>query len=79
MAARVPSVGPAVDQAVRTTTVVPVYAPNPINTQSSSQMLYTVLGVVLGVMMLLLMVFMALCWWKQRQQRIMMGELSELH
>ncbi len=32
-----------------------------------------VLGVVLGVMMLLLIIFMVMCGWKQRQQRRMMG------
>lgn len=46
------------------------------NTQSSSEMLYMVLGIVLGVMMLLLIIFMFMCWWKQRQQRRMMGNLQ---
>jgi len=41
--------------------------------QPSSEMLYMILGIVLGVMMLLLIIFMFVCWWKQRQQRRMMG------
>ncbi len=44
-----------------------------MSTQSSSEMLYMILGVVLGVMMLLLIIFMVMCGWKQRQQRRMMG------
>lgn len=48
------------------------------NTQSSSEMLYMVLGIVLGVMMLLLIIFMFMCWWKQRQQRRMMGNLQRM-
>ncbi|XP_052258985.1 cell adhesion molecule-related/down-regulated by oncogenes-like isoform X2 [Dreissena polymorpha] len=35
---------------------------------SNSEMLYMVLGIVLGVIMLLSVVFMCMCWWKQRQQ-----------
>lgn len=47
------------------------------NTQSSSEMLYMVLGIVLGVMMLLLIIFMFMCWWKQRQQRRMMDAMND--
>ena len=43
---------------------------------SQSEMLYMILGIVVGVMMLLLIVFMFMCWWKQRQQRRMMGKLE---
>ncbi|CAH1796825.1 unnamed protein product [Owenia fusiformis] len=46
------------------------------STQSSSEMLYMVLGIVLGVMMLLLVVFMVMCAYKQRQQRRMMAALD---
>ena len=48
---------------------------NTLSTQKSSEMLYMVLGIVLGVMMLLLLVFMAMCAWKQRQQRRLMSKL----
>ncbi|XP_074652917.1 cell adhesion molecule-related/down-regulated by oncogenes-like [Tubulanus polymorphus] len=44
-----------------------------LSTQSSSTLLYMVLGIVLGVMMLLLVIFMVMCGWKQRQQRRMMA------
>ncbi|XP_056010396.1 cell adhesion molecule-related/down-regulated by oncogenes-like isoform X3 [Ostrea edulis] len=47
------------------------------NTQSSSEMLYMVLGIVLGVMMLFLIIFMFMCWWKQRQQRRMMDAMND--
>lgn len=47
------------------------------DTQSSSEMLYMVLGIVLGVMVLLLLIFMLMCAWKQRQQRRMMGEYTQ--
>ena len=47
-----------------------------LSTQSSSEMLYMILGIVLGVMMLLLIIFMVMCGWKQRQQRRMMGKLT---
>ncbi|XP_013411350.1 interference hedgehog isoform X4 [Lingula anatina] len=43
------------------------------STQKSNELLYMVLGVVLGVMMLLLVIFMVMCAWKQRQQRRMMA------
>ena len=35
----------------------------------SSDMLYLIVGCVLGVMVLILMVFIAMCLWKNRQQR----------
>ncbi|KAL4229419.1 hypothetical protein ACF0H5_012457 [Mactra antiquata] len=47
------------------------------STQSSSEMLYMILGIVLGVMMLLLIVFMFMCWCKQRQQRRMMDAMND--
>ncbi|XP_061183938.1 cell adhesion molecule-related/down-regulated by oncogenes-like isoform X2 [Saccostrea echinata] len=47
------------------------------NTQSSSEMLYMVLGIVLGVMMLFLIIFMFMCWWKQRQQRRRMDAMND--
>lgn len=34
----------------------------------SSDMLYLIVGCVLGVMVLILMVFIAMCLWKNRQQ-----------
>jgi hypothetical protein len=52
----------------------PTKSPSAAPHQSSSEMLYMVLGIVLGVMMLLPIVFMFMCWWKQRQQRRMMGK-----
>lgn len=52
----------------------PYYQPSN-TTESSSEMLYMVLGIVLGVLMLALIVFMVMCGIKQRQQRPMMGEL----
>ncbi|KAK6168430.1 hypothetical protein SNE40_020965 [Patella caerulea] len=41
--------------------------------KKSSEMLYMILGIVLGIMLLLLIVFMFMCWWKQRQQRRMLA------
>ena len=55
------------------------YTGTRLSTQSSSEMLYMILGIVLGVMMLLLIIFMVMCGWKQRQQRRMMGEFVALH
>ncbi|KAJ7305069.1 hypothetical protein JRQ81_010877 [Phrynocephalus forsythii] len=37
----------------------------------SSEMLYLIVGCVLGVMVLILIVFIAMCLWKNRQQNIM--------
>ncbi|OWF35977.1 brother of CDO-like isoform X2 [Mizuhopecten yessoensis] len=54
-----------------------VDGPIPTNTKSSSEMLYMILGIVLGVMMLFLIVFMFMCWWKQRQQRRMMDAMND--
>ncbi|XP_064617569.1 cell adhesion molecule-related/down-regulated by oncogenes-like isoform X2 [Liolophura sinensis] len=50
----------------------PHYKPSN-TTESSSEMLYMVLGIVLGVLMLALIVFMVMCGIKQRQQRPMMA------
>ncbi len=58
---------------------VAVYTGNRLSTQSSSEMLYMILGIVLGIMMLLLVIFMVLCGWKQRQQRRMMGKSLQSH
>ena len=57
-----------------TTENIDVIAYNPHSTKSSSEMLYMILGIVLGVMMLILVTFMIMCAWKQRQQRRMMGK-----
>lgn len=46
------------------------------STQKSNEMLYMVLGIVLGVMTLLLVIFMVMCAWKQRQQRRMMAAID---
>lgn len=40
----------------------------------SSDMLYLIVGCVLGVMVLILMVFIALCLWKSRQQNTIQSE-----
>lgn len=37
-------------------------------------MLYLIVGCVLGVMVLILMVFIALCLWKSRQQNTIQSE-----
>lgn len=41
----------------------------------SSDMLYLIVGCVLGVMVLILIVFIAMCLWKNRQQNTMQSEL----
>lgn len=41
----------------------------------SSDMLYLIVGCVLGVMVLILIVFIAMCLWKNRQQNAMHSEL----
>lgn len=41
----------------------------------SSDMLYLIVGCVLGVMVLILIVFIAMCLWKNRQQNAMQSEL----
>jgi len=38
-------------------------------------MLYLIVGCVLGVMVLILIVFIAMCLWKNRQQNAMQSEL----
>lgn len=40
----------------------------------SSDMLYLIVGCVLGVMVLILMVFIAMCLWKNRQQNTIQSE-----
>ncbi|KAJ8316016.1 hypothetical protein KUTeg_006030 [Tegillarca granosa] len=45
----------------------------------SSELLYMIVGIVLGVMMLFLIVFMFMCWWKQRQQRNMMCNFNAMN
>ncbi|ELT91389.1 hypothetical protein CAPTEDRAFT_220775 [Capitella teleta] len=55
------------------------YPTTRLSTQNSSQLLYLVLGLVLGVMMLLLVVFMLMCAWKQRQQRRLLAALHGQH
>lgn len=40
----------------------------------SSDMLYLIVGCVLGVMVLILIVFIAMCLWKNRQQNTMQSE-----
>lgn len=42
----------------------------------SSDMLYLVVGCVLGVMVLILMVFIAMCLWKNRQQSATQSKAS---
>ncbi|KAL5019658.1 hypothetical protein ScPMuIL_002550 [Solemya velum] len=59
------------------TTTDPPDLPSTKSLQSSSEMLYMILGIVLGIMMLLLIVFMFMCWWKQRQQRRMMDAMND--
>lgn len=41
----------------------------------SSDMLYLIVGCVLGVMVLILIIFIAMCLWKNRQQNAMQSEL----
>lgn len=41
----------------------------------SGDMLYLIVGCVLGVMVLILIVFIAMCLWKNRQQNAMQSEL----
>ena len=48
--------------------------PNTTNTKKSNELLYMVLGTVLGGMKLLLIVLMAMCAWRQPQKNRMMGE-----
>ena len=48
--------------------------PNTTNTKKSNELLYMVLGTVLGGMKLLLIVLIAMCAWRQPQQNLMMGE-----
>lgn len=68
-------VDPAEDQHPPTTTTMrSVYATNRVNTHASNELLFVVLGVVLGIMMLILCVVMVMCAFKQRQQRRLMGE-----
>ncbi|ESP01992.1 hypothetical protein LOTGIDRAFT_230536 [Lottia gigantea] len=57
---------------------VPIDHGNPM-TSSSGQELYMILGIVLGIMLLALIVFMLMCWWKQRQQRRMPVMNGVLH
>lgn len=40
----------------------------------SSDMLYLIVGCVLGVMVLILIVFIAMCLWKNRQQNAMQSK-----
>lgn len=54
------------------------YATNRINTHASNELLFIVLGVVLGVMMLVLCVVMVMCACKQRQQRRLLGNFDKL-
>ena len=42
--------------------------PNTTNTKKRNELLYMVLGTVLGGMVLLLIVLMAMCSWRQPQQ-----------
>lgn len=44
----------------------------------SSDMLYLIVGCVLGVMVLILISFIAMCLWKNRQQNAMQSELPPL-
>ena len=57
---------------------VPAADINPRSTEESSRMLYIVLGCVLGIMVLFLLFFMAMCAWKQRQRTHMLGKLFSL-
>jgi len=57
-----------------TTTMRSFYGTNRINTHASNELLFVVLGVVLGIMMLILCVVMVMCACKQQQQRRDMGE-----
>ncbi|KAI0211307.1 hypothetical protein LSAT2_003869 [Lamellibrachia satsuma] len=50
--------------------------PNTTNTKKSNELLYVVLGTVLGGMMLLLIVLMAMCAWRQQQQSRMMAAME---
>lgn len=70
-----PAVKPPQDVEVPVKAAQPTSEVEITNTKSSSEMLYMILGIVLGVMMLFLIVFMFMCWWKQRQQRRMMGKI----
>lgn len=45
----------------------------------SSDMLYLIVGCVLGVMVLILMVFIAMCLWKNRQQSTIQSESRFQH
>ncbi|XP_053125630.1 cell adhesion molecule-related/down-regulated by oncogenes isoform X2 [Hemicordylus capensis] len=47
------------------------HAGQPAGPVRSSDMLYLIVGCVLGVMVLILIVFIAMCLWKNRQQNIM--------
>ena len=40
----------------------------PQGSHASNRLLYMILGIVLGVMMVLLIIFVCMCWCKQRQQ-----------
>lgn len=60
--------------AVTTTTAVfTYYATNRNNTHASNELLFVVLGVVLGIMILGLCVVMVMCACKQHQQRRLFG------
>lgn len=63
-------------QTTTTTAVRAYYSTNRINTYASNELLFIVLGVVLGVMMLVLCVVMVTCAFKQRQQRRLMAALD---
>lgn len=70
---------PRDDERTMTTAAVRAYyATNRINTHASNELLFIVLGVVLGVMMLVLCVVMVMCACKQRQQRRLLGNSDEL-
>lgn len=64
------------DAVVAATTLRSVYLTSRNNTQSSNELLFIVLGVVLGVMMLVLVMVMVACACKQRQERRLMAAVE---
>lgn len=60
----------------------PITPPGPHPQEPSSPpggLLYLIVGCVLGVMVLILLAFIAMCLWRNRQQNNMHSECTETH
>ncbi|XP_041373327.1 cell adhesion molecule-related/down-regulated by oncogenes-like [Gigantopelta aegis] len=49
------------------------------DTQLSSETLYLALGIVLAFLFVILIVFMIMCWWRQRKQRALLAMSGVVH